>query len=85
MTSLEMGSGTQIPQTVINYARGVCTEIAEGMRRADIADLVLRDYPAFGSWDNADWFVIIANDHYCPWLEPPSPSPGLGAIGGGPE
>ncbi len=61
---------------IIGYAHGVCTEMSNGMRRYAIADLVLRDNPKFGTWENADKFVIIANDHYCPWLEPPEPSPG---------
>jgi hypothetical protein len=71
------------PQEVINYAHGVCGEMARGMRRVDIADLVLRDHPKFSNWENADWFVIIANDSYCPWLQPPTPGPG--DLGGGPE
>lgn len=54
------------------------------MLRSQIADLVLRDHPTFGSWDNADWFVILANDAYCPWLEPPETPAAPGAIGGGP-
>jgi hypothetical protein len=60
---------------IIEYAHGVCAEMANGMRRFQIADLVLRDHPTFQSWENADSFVVIANEHYCPWLEPPNPVP----------
>jgi hypothetical protein len=71
------------PQTVINYAHGICAEMAGGRERADIAASVLRDNPAFGNWNNADWFLIIANTDYCPWLQSPPPEPGT--LGGGPE
>lgn len=50
----------------------------QGMLRSQIAELVLRDHPTFGNWENADWFVIIANDAYCPWLQPPQPPAGPG-------
>jgi len=81
-TSENTPSGTQIPRPS-STTHGICAEMAGGRERADIAASVLRDNPAFGNWNNADWFLIIANTDYCPWLQSPPPEPGT--LGGGPE